>query len=129
GRRAQRHRNVAGDLIARDRDHRRMPDRPTGEHGEIGGASTDVHQAYAQFLLIVVEDRLRRSQRLKYHVPDLEPAAAHTLGDVLDRRHRAGDDVDLHLQPYAAHPERLAHVLLTIDDEFLRQDVQDLLVV
>ena len=59
----------------------------------------------------------------------LEPAAAHALDDVLRRRHRAGDDVHLHFEAHAAHAERLAHVLLAVDDEFLRQDVQDLLVV
>ena len=37
--------------------------------------------------------------------------------------------MNLHLQPHAAHAQRLAHVLLAVDDEFLRQDVQDLLII
>ena len=36
-------------------------------------------------------------------------------------RHRAGDDVHLHFEPDAAHADRLAHVFLAVDDEFLRQ--------
>ena len=35
----------------------------------------------------------------------------------------------LHLEPDAAHAQWLAHVLLPVDDEFLRQDVQHLLIV
>ncbi|MNL13574.1 hypothetical protein D3C87_1344830 [compost metagenome] len=57
-----------------------------------------------------------------------QPAAAHALDDVLRRADRAGDDMDLDLQADAAHADGLAHVLLAVDDEFLRQDVQDLLV-
>ena len=129
GRRAQRHRDVVGDLVAGDRDHRRVADRAVGEHRDVGRAAADVDQADAQLLLVVVQHRDRRGERLQDHVLHLEAAAAHALDDVLDRRHRAGDDVHLHLEPHAAHAERLAHVLLPVDDEFLRQDVQDLLVV
>ena len=67
-------------------------------------------------------------ERLQHQVAHFQPAAAHALHDVLRRRHRAGDDVHLHLEPHAAHAERLAHVLLAVDDEFLIEDVQDLLV-
>jgi hypothetical protein len=49
------------------------------------------------------------------------------LIDVLRRRHRAGDDVHLDLEAHAAHADRLAHAALAVDDEFLGQDVQDLL--
>src|SRR5208282_2830348 len=34
--------------------------------------------------------------------------------------------MDASFQPYARHPDRLAHALLIIDRELLRQDVQDL---
>ena len=43
-------------------------------------------------------------------------------------RHRTGDDVHFDFQAHAAHAERFAHVFLAVDHEFLRQDVQDLLV-
>ena len=70
-----------------------------------------------------------RSQRLQHQVTHLQPAAAHAFHDVLRRRHGAGDDVHLDLEAHAAHAQRLAHAVLAVDDEFLRQDVQDLLVV
>ena len=42
--------------------------------------------------------------------------------------HRAGDDVDFDFKPHAAHAHRFTHVFLAVDDEFLRQDMQDLLI-
>jgi hypothetical protein len=53
GGRAQRHRDVAGDQVARDRDHGRVADRATGEDGHVGGAGADVHQRHAQLALVV----------------------------------------------------------------------------
>ena len=39
-----------------------------------------------------------------------------------------GDDVHLGLETHTRHADRLADAFLMIDDEFLREDVQDLLV-
>ena len=66
---------------------------------------------------------------MQHHVADLETAAAHTLRQILDRGNSTGHDVDLDLEPNAAHAERIVNILLSIDDEFLRQDMEDLLVV
>ena len=105
-----------------------MADRPIGEHRDVGGAAADVDQAHAQVLLVFGQHRHRRGERLQDQVVDFEAAAAHALHDVLRGRHRAGHDVHLDFQAHAAHAERLAHVLLAVDDEFLVEDVQDLLV-
>ena len=127
-RRAQGHRNVIGDLVARDRDDRRVADRTMREDRDVGGAAADIDKAHAQVLLVLGEDRARRGQRLEDQVVDFQPAAAHALHDVLRRRHRAGHDVNLYFQPHAGHADRLAHVLLAVDDVLLPQHVQDLLV-
>ncbi len=39
-----------------------------------------------------------------------------------------GDDMDFHLQPHAAHAQRLLDAFLPVDAELLLEDVQDLLV-
>ena len=57
-----------------------------------------------------------------------QAAALHALDDVLRGAVGTGDDVHLGLQAHAGHAERLADAFLRVDDEFLRQDVQDLLV-
>jgi hypothetical protein len=105
-----------------------MPDRAVGEDRDIGGAAADVEQAHAEILFIVGKNRTRRGQRLQDQIVHLQAAAANALHDVLRRGHRAGDDVNLHLEAHARHADRLAHVLLPVDDEFLPQHVEDLLV-
>src|SRR5450631_1529624 len=127
GRRAQRHRDVVGDLVARDRDDRRVLDRAVGEDRDVGRAAADVHEAHAQVALVVEEDRVGGGEGLQHEVAHLQPAAAHALHDVLRGRHRARDDVHLHLEAHAAHAEGLAHAALAVDDEFLLEDVEHLL--
>ena len=75
-----------------------------------------------------VEHRVARGELLEHDVLDLEAAALHALDDVLRGAVGAGDDVHLGLEAHARHADRLADAFLAVDDEFLRQDVQDLLV-
>src|SRR6266446_3866231 len=113
---------------AGDRDHRRMADRAVREHGDVGRAAADVEQTDAEVLLVLRQHRARGSERLQDQVVHFEPAAPHAFDDVLRRRHRARDDVHLHFQADSRHADGLAHVLLAVDDEFLPQHVEDLLV-
>ena len=94
----------------------------------IGGAAADVDQAHAQLLLVLGQHREARGELLEHHVLDLEPAALHALLDVLRGAVGAGDDVHLGLEAHARHADRIADALLAVDDELLRQHVQDLLV-
>jgi hypothetical protein len=65
---------------------------------------------------------------LEHDVLDRQPAALYALDDVLRRALRAGHYVHLRLEAHAGHADRLADALLVIDQELLRDDVQDLLV-
>ena len=69
-----------------------------------------------------------RGELLEHDVVDFEAAALDALLDVLRRALGAGDDVHLGLEPHARHADRIADAFLAVDDEFLRQHVQDLLV-
>src|SRR4026207_1337618 len=110
-RRAQGHRDVVGDLVSRDRNHRGMPDCAVGEDRDVGGAAAHVEQAHAEFLLVLRQHRARRGEGLQDEVVHLKPAAAHALHDVLRRRNRPGDDVHLHLQAHPRHADRLPPAL------------------
>ena len=105
-----------------------MTDRALGPDRDIGGATADIDQADAEILLVVGEHRVGGSERLQHEVIDLQATAAYALDDVLRRRHRPGDDMHLRLEAEAAHADRLTDAVLVVDDEFLREDVQDLLV-
>ena len=93
GRRAQRHRDVARDQVAGDRDHRGVADRAVGEDRDVGRAGADVDQRDAEVLLVVGQHRVARRARVQHQLLDFQPAAAHALDDVLGRALRAGDDV------------------------------------
>ncbi|MCY1415824.1 hypothetical protein D9M71_313200 [compost metagenome] len=105
-----------------------MADGAFGEDGDVGGAAADVHQADAQFLLVLGDHRVGRGQLREDDVIDLEAAAAHALLDVLSRVDRTGDHVDLGFQAHAGHAQRLAHAFLVVDHVVLGQRVQHALV-
>ena len=106
-RRAQRHGDVVGDLIAGDRDDRGVADGALGEHRDVRRAAADVDHADAEVLLVVGQHRVGGGQLLEDQVLDLETAALHALLDVLGRVHRAGHQVHLAFQAHAGHAERL----------------------
>ncbi len=105
-----------------------MTDRAMGEHRQVGGTTTDVDQTNPQFLFIRVQHRSTGSHLLQNDVVHLQTAALHALDDILGGADRAGDDMHPRLQPYPGHPDWILNTFLTVDDELLRQDVQDLLV-
>jgi hypothetical protein len=76
----------------------------------------------------VGQHRVAGRELLEDDVLHLEAAALDALDDVLRGADRAGDHVHLGLQPHAGHAQRLLDAFLVVDDVFLRQDVQDLLV-
>src|SRR5712664_3503450 len=125
-RRAQADRDVVADVIAAERQDRGVPDGAVAQQGQVGGAAADVDDEDAELLLVGIEDRLRRGDRLQHHVLHGEPRAVDGADHVLHGGHGGGDDVHLHLQPHARHAEGLAHAVGVVHHEGLRQDVQDL---
>ena len=94
--------------------------------GDVGRAAADVDQRHAQFLLVVGQHRLARRELLDDGLRDVDARAVHARHDVLRRALAAGDDVDVHFEPRAGHADRRADAVLLVDDEVLRQHVQDL---
>src|SRR5438034_4083903 len=90
--------------------------------------AADVDPHHAELLLVFVERRLGRRERLEHDILDGEARAIHGANDVLDRGDGAGHDVHLDLEAHARHPDGLADPVTVVDDEALRQDVDDLAV-
>src|SRR5450755_1341041 len=126
--RAHRHSDVVRDLVPGDRDHCGVADCAATEDRDVGGPAADIDHAHAEVLFILGEHGIARCELLKHNVLNLEPAALHTLDDVLRGAVRASNNVYLRLQAHAGHANRIADSFLRIDDVFLRQDMQDLLV-
>jgi hypothetical protein len=83
--------------------------------------------ATPELLLVLRQHRQAGGQRVEHQLVDFQAAAPHALDDVLGRALRAGHDVHLGFQAYAAHADGLAHVL-AVDHELLRLDQQQALV-
>ena len=128
GRRAESHRDVAGDQVASDRDHRRVANRTALVDRDVAGAAADVDQADAEIALVRRQHRVGRRQVLKHETFHRQPAALDALVEVLRGRKRAGHHVDLGFQAHAGHTDRVLNAFLAVDHVFLRHHMQDLLI-
>ena len=127
-RRPKRHRDVVGDLCAGDGNHGGVANRTLREDGYISGAAANVDQADAQLSFIIRQHGIAGRQLLQDYLVDREAAAHDAFLYVLCGVYRATDEVDLHFHSHAGHAEGLLDALLVVDDVFLREDVQNLLI-
>src|SRR5690606_26747270 len=127
-RRAQRHRDIVGYLIARNRNYAGVANRPFGENRDIRRAPADIDQTYAQLALVVGQHGITRRQLLENDVFHFETAAADAFLDVLCGIHRTRHQMHLRLKADAGHAERLLDAFLTVEDVFLRQHMQNFLI-
>ena len=115
-------------MAGADRRHGAVLDLALGEEGVLGGAGADVDQQRAELALVGREHGLGGGERLEDHLDDLDAGAVDAgqqgprAGDV------AGHQMDHHLQAGAEHAERIVDPALLVDDELLRDGVQDLAV-
>ena len=64
----------------------------------------------------------------EHDVGDREAAALGAADDVLHAARRRGDEVHLHAEAHARHPDGVADAVLAVDHVLARQDVEDLAV-
>ena len=127
-RRAEPDDEVVRQVVAADGQDAGVEDAAVDEDGDVRRAAADVGEDDALLLLLLLEDGLGRRERRKDQLLDLHAGALDALREVLDGRHRAGDDVRVHVEPLAEHADRVADVVLAVDDEEARDVVQDLAV-
>ena len=113
-------------MIAANRQHRGMHHGAAVKHDDVGGAAADIDQRDAEFALLRKQRRVGRRERLENHLRRRHARALAALGEILSVALRRGDDMNARLEPHARHAVRLAHALLLIDGELLRQNMQHL---
>ena len=118
--------NVIGDFLSCDADHRRVPDRTFFEHGKVRCPSTNIEKRDPHLLLFIIKHGIARCERLQNHVGNFKTCALDTLVDVLCGADKAGDDMNVGLHAHTGHTEWVIDAILSIDDELLRDDVNDL---
>jgi hypothetical protein len=123
-RHVQDYRQVVGHLCASGPDAGAEIRRPFGEHEHIGSASAQVDEQATELALVLGQHRAGSGQALEDQAVGLEASAVHAAYQVLRRRYRPGDDMDLGFEPYADHVERVADAFLVVHYEGLRYHVQ-----
>ena len=105
-----------------------MPDSTAGKHGDIRGATTDIHHADTQLFLILGENGVAGCQLLQDDVIHFKPAALHAFLYVLGGIDRAGHQMNLCFQAHTGHAHGFLDAFLAVDHELLGQNMENLLV-
>nr|ABZ08294.1 hypothetical protein ALOHA_HF4000APKG2M17ctg1g16 [uncultured marine microorganism HF4000_APKG2M17] len=116
--------NIIGHLIPRDGHDRRMTYCIVFKNGYVCGPSADINQCHAYFLFVRVEHGKRRTKRLQNDICNLISSLFDASIDILGCRNQSRDDVNIGFQANTAHSDRIDHSVLSVDNEFLRDDVQ-----
>ena len=122
-------REIAGEVIAANRNHAGVGDRAFLKNDELGGTRAQVGQAHAQFALVGAQHGVGTGQRLEDRVVHVDAGAIHRRDHVLHGAGRGRDHVHAHFQPRGHHAQRIVHAGLVVENEFLRQQVQDFAIV
>ena len=101
--------DVAGDVLAADRDRIDVHQVAFVEHRERGRAAAHIDQGGAEVAL--VGDQRAQARGVARHHPlgDLEMGAPHADLQVAHRPARRGDQVDVDAEPLAEHAAGVAH--------------------
>src|SRR5450631_1615741 len=81
--RAQAEREIAGKVIASDRQHRAVTYRAFLDYDKVGRTGADVGETDTEFTLIGTEHGIGAGKRLKNRVVDMNPGAVHSGDHVL----------------------------------------------
>src|SRR5688572_6258290 len=125
-RRAQADGDDVREMVAANRHDAGMPQAAPLEDCEVRRSSADVDQSHPELFLVWRDDGFRRRQLLDDRVHHGHAGTVDAGDDVLRRRHRSSDDVDVHFEPGTRHSQRRADAVLFVNDEVLRQHMEDL---
>ncbi len=123
-RRAQSHGKVVGEMVAADGNGRRMTQHSVAEDDEFRRAAADIEQAAAEFALILREAGFGRSKRLENSVRDFNPRLVDGDHQILHRRSGGSHQMDVHFEALADHSQRVANIVVRVEEKFLREHVQ-----
>ena len=86
--RAQSNRKIVREVIAADRNCRRMAQHPVAEDDELRRTATDIEQAATKFALVLRQAGFRRSERFEYCIRHFDSSLVYCNHKILHRRSR-----------------------------------------
>src|SRR5580704_2587508 len=119
-------REIAGKVVAADRNHGRVRDRTLLKNDQIARTSPQIDEADAQFTLVGPQHRVRASQRLKNGVVHVHARPVHRSHQVLRGARRSGHNVYPHFEARRHHARGILHPGLIVENELLWQQMQNL---
>ena len=126
----QRHLEAVGeivrDVVATDREHSSVLDDAAAIDHVFRRAAAHVEHERAEFLLLVGQKRERGGQAVEHDGLDFELQALHHAHGVLQPVENAVDDVHVHLDARAEHPDGIDDAVLSIDEKMLADGVNDM---
>src|SRR5690606_10424178 len=125
---AQHGGDIAGNLVACDRNNCRVANRTARVNRDISRAAANVDQHNTQLFLVRRQASQAGRQGLQNQVLYFQAATANALHNILCGTDGAGHNMHAHFQAQAAHPNGFTYIFLRIDNEFLGQHMQHLLV-
>src|SRR5713101_1814528 len=128
-RRAQADSQIVCEMVAANRNCRRVAGHPAGIDEQFRGASADVQQAAAQIVLILQKAGFGRGERFQHSIADHDARAVHCGNQILRRGSGRSDYMNIDFQPLAHHSHRVADAVLGVHQKFLRKDVKHLAVI
>ncbi len=108
--------------------HGGVGDGALEEDDEFGGAGADVDEADAELALVGGEDGLGGGDGLEDGLGDFEAGAVGAGDDALRDAAGAGGEMQVHLELVADHADGVVDAGLLVEDELLRQEMEDLAV-
>src|ERR1043165_5989674 len=124
--RAQSESDVVGEMRAAEWKHGRVLHCATLINDQARRLCSDVDKRGAELFVVFSQRRLSGGELFQHHVGDDQPGAVHRVDGVLSRSYRTRDDVDFYCETRADHTDRIVDAVLVVDDEFLRQSIDDL---
>ena len=125
----QRHLESVGeivrDVVAADREHPGVLDDAAAIDHVFRRAAAHVEHERAEFLLLIRQKRDGRGQAVEDDRLDFELQAFHHSNGILQAIEIAVDDVHVHLDARAEHPDGINDAVLSIDEKVLADGVND----
>ena len=116
-------------MIAANRNHAGVSHRAFLKNDHAGRSRAQVGQADTQFALVRSQHGIGAGQGLEYGVVHVHAGAIDGGDHVLHGARRDRDHVHPHFEPGGHHAQRIVHAGLVIENEFLRQQVQNFAIV
>ena len=95
------------------------------KNNQLGRTRADVGQAHAHFAFIGTQHGIGGGKRLKHRVIYMDSGLVHRCDHVLRGARRGSHHVNPHLEPRRHHSQGIVYARLIVEDEFLRQQMQN----